>query len=275
METQEKDRLYFLDGLRGWGAVAVLNGHLFVLFLFKDSPFAQHAFKVVPFLFDGTQAVFLFFVVSGFALTTPYFRGGRKSHFLVEGAVKRYPRLTIPIICSSLIAYVLMSLRLIHRDSAAGSVSALGWLETLYLFEPDFVHFLWFSIFDVYANFKVTHSYNVVLWTMSIELAGSLIVFGFLGLFGRWRFRLVAYLFAVALLLRSPFLPFIVGTILAEVYWRTLALPTKLNNLDNWLRNSPWASLVLLTMAVLFWLLGNISLALTYLYFRTIAGKPS
>src|SRR5205814_10095243 len=63
-------RLTFLDGLRGWAAMAVLLFHVFIL-IFPPSNFAAIMLRKFV-LFNGAFAVMLFFVISGFALSTPF-----------------------------------------------------------------------------------------------------------------------------------------------------------------------------------------------------------
>jgi len=176
-----------------------------------------------PFLFvvsDGTLAVYIFFVVSGFALSCVYFESAN-SKILTSMALRRYPRLTIPIFFASLLYFVALKLGLIFSHPAAVLVHSEYWLGTFFNFATSFGDFLRFALFDVYFAYDMTHTYNPVLWTMSIEMWGSILVFAVLSLFGQLN-RFPIYLIAVIVLvlLKSPLLAFVFGIILADIYGR-------------------------------------------------------
>ena len=59
-------RFRFLDGLRGWAAVVVLLHHLFIDGLPANSFMADRALWAKVFFLNGTLAVSVFFVISGF-----------------------------------------------------------------------------------------------------------------------------------------------------------------------------------------------------------------
>lgn len=65
------NRIYFLDGIRGWGAIMVVLFHFYILG-FPISLEASVFLKKI-FLFNGGMAVYLFFIASGFSLTIGYF----------------------------------------------------------------------------------------------------------------------------------------------------------------------------------------------------------
>src|SRR5262245_49552116 len=88
------ERYVFLDGLRGWGAAVVLVYHYLVQ-VFPPSQEAASILSRVIFL-NGTMAVWVFFVVSGFSLSIGYIRR-RDARALTRLAIGRYPRLAIPI----------------------------------------------------------------------------------------------------------------------------------------------------------------------------------
>lgn len=176
-----------------------------------------------PFLFligDGTLAVYIFFVVSGFALSSAYFEKG-DSRILTNMALRRYPRLTIPIFFSSLLFFFALKFGLNFSRPAAVLVHSEFWLGTFFNFVPAFGDFLRFALFDVYFSYDAAHTYSPVLWTMSIELWGSMLVFGMLALFGQV-YRTPIYLVSLVVLslLKSPLIAFVFGIILADVYER-------------------------------------------------------
>src|SRR5262249_42139880 len=112
------------------------------------------------------------------------------------------------------------------------------WLLYWYDFTPNLGTGLRQSVWDAFAGLA---TYNLVLWTMPIELKGSFLVFGFLALFGAMRRRwLLSALFGPLPVLLAPKPPvageyypldFILGMALCDLWvlnqrtWRrTLSL---------------------------------------------------
>lgn len=163
-----------LDGLRGWAALMVVLYHLIVeslgtLFpLFKSAPFRA--------VMDGDLAVSIFFVVSGGALAMPYLRSGRFQD-VVPNILHRYFRLTIPILMSCLLVWMLMKLHLVQHTRAASWLHREDWLGSWLQFDPHLLRMLKFALLDVYGSVDGRFSYNPFLWTMSYEMFGSLVIF--------------------------------------------------------------------------------------------------
>ena len=102
------DRLREIDGIRGWAAFSVMCVH--IVGQFNDIvPGLQNAATRI--LLNGDFDVIVFFVLSGDALSASYWRTGRQRD-VVQLGVKRYSRLTIPILASCLLMYALIELGL-------------------------------------------------------------------------------------------------------------------------------------------------------------------
>ena len=69
-------RLRFLDGLRGWAAVVVLLHHVFIDGLPANALMADRSLWAKVFFLNGTLAVSVFFVISGFSLSIRYLETG-------------------------------------------------------------------------------------------------------------------------------------------------------------------------------------------------------
>ncbi len=115
------NKINVVEGIRGLACFMVVLSHLSLTFfpylhlgglsensgfpiqkLFYESPFA--------FIYSGTAAIFIFFVLSGYilsyvALGKSYYKGK-----FVKMSLKRYPRLAIPTLVSCLLAFTLFSL---------------------------------------------------------------------------------------------------------------------------------------------------------------------
>lgn len=91
-------RLEQLDSLRGIAALSVFFGH--ILLVFPQNQLSQLLFEYSPLrlLVAGSEAVILFFVLSGFVLSLPFYRDS-KSHYL-SFLTRRVLRIYMPYIFS-------------------------------------------------------------------------------------------------------------------------------------------------------------------------------
>jgi len=143
-------------------------------------------------LLSGTFAVSLFFVLSGYVLTVGHFRGS-PSASLVKRIVGRPIRLGVPAAASTIACYMLF---VMYPDVVSRLqvpvLQATGGLEKVapYLnFTQDtswralLLNLFWLPWFQTPDFSKL---YNGVLWTMYVELLGSILTMGIaLALTGR------------------------------------------------------------------------------------------
>ena len=175
----------------------VLFGHL-ILFVLSNGITALQGW-IFGIASDGTLAIFIFFTLSGFVLSIGYIQTG-KLDILAALALRRYVRLVIPIFVSCAIAYLLLKFGLFY-NIPAGRMFNNTWLTDFYTFPPDLFEYIKYSLFGVFTSSNIT--YNVVLWTMPIELWGSFAVFSICALVLHLQKRMlilgaiIAYLFAV------------------------------------------------------------------------------
>ena len=165
-EQMQNSRVDIFDGIRGWGAIMVLLSHLcgtipHMTFL-RKTPLAVAT--------DGFLAVYIFFILSGIVLSLSYFKYNDLI-CIASLLIKRLPRLAIPIFASSCFVYFIMVCHLMYNKNINNS-----WLSEFYSFNASIIDALKFSFFGVFFNYVNALSYNVVLWTMSIELYGSMLV---------------------------------------------------------------------------------------------------
>jgi peptidoglycan/LPS O-acetylase OafA/YrhL len=241
-QSESPSKLECLEALRGMAAVMVLLNHLMLAFWpelafhhgdrWNQAPTALQTLASFPgpYLWDSELAVTVFFVLSGFVLSLSFFRNPALA-LLESAAVRRYPRLLLPVGASVLCAYVLMQAGAMRNREAAVFInsardstvlSELGrewqWLHDHYAFPPA----LSTALRDaVWGAFGTQFRYNLVLWTMPIELFGSFLVFGILGVAGRLRNRWLVYLLAAAWLVQGKqlfFLDFLLGIALCDLW---------------------------------------------------------
>ena len=98
----DSSRVAVLDGIRGWASLAVLLFH--VLPETNRGVLPELNSDVVFVLFDGALAVYVFFILSGEALSTGYLRT-KDTRVVRSLAARRYFRLTLPILMACLLVY--------------------------------------------------------------------------------------------------------------------------------------------------------------------------
>ncbi|VAY89483.1 Peptidoglycan/LPS O-acetylase OafA/YrhL, contains acyltransferase and SGNH-hydrolase domains (fragment) [mine drainage metagenome] len=172
--TNPDTRLTELDGIRGWASLSVLFYHVFWEIFGIVIPDFRNIFTAT--IFNGTLSVTVFFVLSGEAISIGYW-GKKDAKFVQKMALKRYPRLTIPIFFSCLIVYVLMISHLTYSNEAADFVNRKDWLGSFLNFSPSFIGLIKHSMLEVYIHHKPSLSYNAFLWTMKVEMIGSFAIF--------------------------------------------------------------------------------------------------
>src|SRR5579883_2172464 len=208
--------------MRGWAALMVLLSHAI------SGVFGIDVF-VLRFPTDGVLAVFIFFTISGFALAIGFVT--RRDPEIIESqALRRYFRLTIPILAISLIAYWIMAAGLMYAQPLAAVLPPGNWITNNYRFSGSLREAVSFGLHGVYFRWDFATTYNSSLWTMQFELAGSFIIFALLTLNFATRLRWSLYAAAAILAARiSPvYLCFVFGVCLAELHasgvldrWRT------------------------------------------------------
>jgi peptidoglycan/LPS O-acetylase OafA/YrhL len=207
-KTVAKD--YTAEGLRGLAALNVFLAHFFLCFFprgfdalfpgLQTSPAANGRVESIlrwplaSVLWDGNFAVAIFFVLSGFVLSRPYYTGNQLET-LRDRYLKRYLRLGIPSAASVLIGFVLLRAHLLTNLDAA-ALSHSDWLKNYFAFRPTFISAFQDATYRVI--FLGEDRYNPPLWTMKIEFVGSLITFAFYTLMPGtlWR-KLLHYAIAV------------------------------------------------------------------------------
>jgi peptidoglycan/LPS O-acetylase OafA/YrhL len=207
-------RFQFLDGMRGWAAVVVLLHHVFVDGLPANDVMADKTLWAKIFYLNGTFAVCLFFVISGFSLSIGYLRTGDERG-LARMAAGRYFRLALPIFVICAITYALLLFNIIPPGTLRPSP-----LDLFGTFTPTIEGLLGFSLVNAFVSHSSAENYNPPLWTMYYEFLGSFMVFATLAISRSWRLRpwILGILF-IALAVHEPFFAlFVAGILIADLY---------------------------------------------------------
>lgn len=198
-----------MDGLRGWAAVVVLLNHVAAR-LFDTVPIAT----LTP--IDGTLAVYVFFVLSGYVLSIGYIKHPDR-RYIAALAIRRYPRLTIPILGSSLAAYAMVQMGLMDNIRTI-LPSGEHWFVALFDAKNSPLTTAAYATWGVYFDQRTPHL-NPAFWTMRTELLGSLLVLAVLWISpGRWaRIIINAALAGYFVATGDPMVGVVAGTLLADI----------------------------------------------------------
>jgi peptidoglycan/LPS O-acetylase OafA/YrhL len=225
-------RIHYIDSLRGLASIQVLLSHAMLAFFFGLALASPSSGTLVGylaatplyFLIDGASAVCIFFVLSGYVLT-PVFTYSRATADTM--ICSRFLRLAIPVIAACGFSAILFKV-FGSYSGAAGTIAKSQWLAESWRPSPD----LWFlkdalinglilgyqdsspfQWFGLPASFlaAMDDSYVTPLWTLSIELYGSILVL----LLARSRSWTLTVL-ATIILSRTYLLCFVVGHVAAR-----------------------------------------------------------
>ena len=207
-------RLRVLDGLRGWAAVVVLLHHVFIDGLPANAFMADRALWAKVFFLNGTLAVSVFFVISGFSLSIRYLETGNGGA-LGRIAAGRYLRLALPIFAICAITYVLLVVGLIPPAAQRPAP-----LDQFLAFTPTIERLMSFSLWNVFVAYSDVETYDPPLWTMTYEFFGSFMVFAVVAALRPSRLRTVmlGVLFVVLAALQTYFAMFVAGILIADLF---------------------------------------------------------
>ncbi|MCK0198612.1 acyltransferase [Ancylobacter sp. 6x-1] len=216
------ERLERLDGLRGVAAVVVLFSHIvwatlpawvvgtgLWTTLVATSPLAD--------LYDGKLAVSIFFVMSGFVLV----RAGASHRVgLPALGMGRILRLSIPIAASIGFAFLCFSIAPHAIDGLRAAMQQNDWLQTFY--DPPDLGLEDAAVSALGGVYDYRFPLNPVLWTMRIELLGSLVIYGLCYVPGqRFRPLILAVLLPVSFfIVDRNYTSFLIGAAMYEAWVR-------------------------------------------------------
>lgn len=168
------------ESIRGLACLAVVLSHLiFTFFPLLHTNSAEDIKKLstiesliyhspLPFLYSGSAAVFIFFVLSGFVLSHAILSKKDVNQKILSMSIKRYPRLAIPALISCIIAYFIFFIE-VDRSNVSEWIAGYG-SENFGFIDSIYQGLIGSFVFG-------SAPLNIVLWTMQVELFGSFIVF--------------------------------------------------------------------------------------------------
>ncbi len=180
-----------IDGLRGLAAINVVLAHFVSAFLpmmfhkYLPAVFHENVSPSVPFqiftapfisiVYNGHLAVLIFFIISGYVLTLPYYSNDFTDNLVLKKRLfGRYLRLNLPIAFAILISYIIYKLDLYSNVQAAEISGSMNWFNQFY---PNGITLTLAVTEGVYTSIFWGESVLIpALWTIKIEFIGSLYV---------------------------------------------------------------------------------------------------
>lgn len=214
--TKRFVRVDEIDGIRGWASLCVVIFHVCLETFSKLHP---HFINPASFFFfDGPMAVYVFFILSGDALSTPFLSTGNKFS-LDKMVIKRYFRLAAPIAVITAITVLAIEAGITFNEEAATIVHREDWLSILMpgSFTPsDAIRYPFLTVFSFQDGGK---GFNAFLWTMPIELTGSFMVFLYLYVHGRIKHHgvVICALIAFTLVANKWYTLFFIGVLFSHM----------------------------------------------------------
>jgi|GEM_PF-2449439 len=210
MVTNIKNKLVPLESVRGMAAVVVVLFH-FVLGFAPQRHGQDAAIAIVGgnlketplfFLINGHAAVTFFFVLSGFILSYKYFMN-KSNDGLAQSAVKRWPRLIILPLISTILSVLFIKLDL-YTYLDVSKITNSNWMASFAKARGDYLNSNFLDAFmqgSFYTFFRGDENLNTSLWTMQYEFIGSLLVFALIPLFNLQKKVAVIFLFFIFMIL--------------------------------------------------------------------------
>lgn len=245
-------RVGALDGLRGWAALGVLIYHLtWELFGIKFPIYRSYV--SVLFSGGGALAVCTFFATSGYLLTVHRWHVSDDKRLIVQ-MLRRYVRLTIPILGSSLMFWAVLALGLSFAKEASDILDRDNWLGMFGRVKPDFFQAITYGIYRVYIVAR-QQNYGPFLWTMAIQLWGSFLVlpiaYGHKAL--REPYTPLLFLIALLLLLYPPAAAMPVGAFVALLQRDGIIFRKPAGQLESQIATIVFVACIFISSAVLMW----------------------
>ncbi|MEM9256556.1 MAG: acyltransferase [Pseudomonadota bacterium] len=245
------DRQSHLDALRGIAGLVVVLVHFlsafypYSIFGLQGSYQQLQAWEDLFFyppiglIVAGNPAVCLFFILSGYVLSYSHLgRSGRASR-LIAAIIKRPIRLGGLVWATIIISALIWHLGWYFNSEVAGLSNSRPWFS-FYWYGPFDFHGFLMDFFT--SSFSRGWWYNAPLWTVEIELYGSILVYLFLLLFCNLRYRWLLCLALIIATSTSYYQGFWIGMMIADlVKHQRLPVGTRV-----------WLPLILFALATFF-----------------------
>jgi peptidoglycan/LPS O-acetylase OafA/YrhL len=249
---------YSLEGLRGFASLNVAIGHfLFIFFQYlahdvrpypgaAPTYFFEEILRFPPFTFFylADAAVMVFFALSGYVLTRRFYHDGDLDG-LGAAAVKRYVRLVFPAGASVMLAWMMLKAGA-YDGTLPARAGAAGWVGVHFVDNISFIGAVFRALIG--APFFARYDLNAPLWTIQIELVGSVLLFACYALFARRsRLALIAWFMFFAFMVVGRDM----NKLQSTLHYAAILAGSMINMVDAQLRRSAWLGPACLVLGVI------------------------
>lgn len=211
-----REHLNYLDGLRGLACLMVAACHFYALFGYVFWGTDVLASKTDIF-YSGPLCVRLFFIVSSFLLSASLYQSISVEK-IRDTIVKRYLRLTLPILAVTLLIFIMEQLHVFYNMNLTDICNDPDYTGGYTTQHPLFKVFTT-SLCTTIFNGDIT--FNNKFWMMTYLFYGNLLSLAVTLLTrGRKRMNLIFFSVLIVLVLFADvyYFPFVLGTLLAYLY---------------------------------------------------------
>lgn len=223
----KNEKLTYLDGIKTFAAILIFNTHFLNVYypgIYTLNPADFHTqnlewiFGATPLniVYAGKFGVHTFMMLSGFLAARRYCIK-RDKEGLTESAIKKYFRLVCPIAAVNILIVIFMLLGLYRNNEAAALAGSMELFGNYNTFVPNIFAALKEAVWGCFVT--GANTYNGPLWFIYYEFFGTLLVGAMLALFGNVKSRYIIYAIACVILIRTDFLVFLLGMVLADVVY--------------------------------------------------------
>jgi peptidoglycan/LPS O-acetylase OafA/YrhL len=215
-----------LDALRGIAALIVVFTHYIGAFL-PYSAFANQGYYQQRFSFEslffyppfglmiaGHFAVCLFFILSGYVLSYSYLGEARNTKKLCIAILKRPIRLGGVVLFTVMLGGALWYAGFYYNDAVADLSTSKPWFSDLWKGGFDINAFLTNISGSLFSHAEI---YNKSMWTIQVELYGSMLVFLVLLFASNYKYRFILFIFLSVFFMRSFYQGFFLGMLVADL----------------------------------------------------------
>lgn len=245
------NRLHEFDALRGIAAVSVVFAHLLnYIPAAWGNPYAHWSAPLWSFAANGQFGVLIFFAISGFVLSYPYFIGAKGERNLMIDIINRLPRLLIPVFLTGVLCFIIQVFAL--RAAGAEQLSQFGgagWIARWNLEGWDAARLIEFLLTRVFFLYSETDTMNVNLWTMPVEFAFSLLVFGVAAMvLRRYEIALMLVMISAASIYswRADSIEYLLKALAGSVFFLGVLISFQVEAVRTVVGRKPWIPTVLM-----------------------------
>lgn len=236
-----KEKLSWITGLKGVAALVILIHH-FALFFYPgfiyttpdnirisgglELKIAQTPFNI--FSWGGVTGVCIFFTISGFLIAYNYYKKDKKydSNYMI----KRYIKLMLPILISSIIIFIIVKSQIFRTESLMELYRRNGLNNSYTYYNENIFTLIWNSLFTLFKT--ASCPINPPMWTMKNELIYSLLSALLINVTGKSKYRFIIYSIIFLLFINTYYICFILGIVLCDIWINKKNIINYLNRLD-------------------------------------------